>query len=84
MTAERLLVLLAGVVVLLGTARSVLTVLIVPRPASSFVVYPVLVVRAAFRRVSQLARTYAGQGPGPGRRRAGGAGGPAHGHLAAS
>ena len=59
MTAERLLVLLAGVVILLGTARSVLTVLIVPRPASSFVVYPILVVRAVFRRVSQLARTYA-------------------------
>jgi hypothetical protein len=56
---EHLLVLLAGVVVLLGTARSVLTVLIVPRPASSFVVYPVLVVRSAFRHVSQLARTYA-------------------------
>ena len=59
MTAERLLVLLAGVVILLGTARSVLTVLIVPRPASSVVVYPVLVVRAVFRQVSQLARTYA-------------------------
>ena len=58
MSAQHLLVLLAGVVILLGTARSVLTVLIVPRPASSFVVYPVLVVRAAFRWVSQLARTY--------------------------
>ncbi len=58
MTIEHVLVLLAGIVILLGTARSVLTVLIVPRPASSYVVYPVIVVRAAFRRVSQLARTY--------------------------
>ena len=58
MTFVRVVVLLAGIVVLLGTANSVLTVLIVPRPATSLVVYPVLVVRTAFRRVSQLTRTY--------------------------
>ena len=58
MTVVRIAVLLAGIVVLLGTANSVLTVLIVPRPATSLVVYPVIVVRTAFRRVSQLTRTY--------------------------
>ncbi len=58
LTVERLLVLLAGIVVLLGTARSVLMVLIVPRPATSVVLYPVLVVRACFRRVANLTRTY--------------------------
>ncbi len=58
MTFVRVVVLLAGIVVLLGTANSVLTVLIVPRPATSLVVYPVLVVRTAFRRVSHLTRTY--------------------------
>jgi hypothetical protein len=58
MTAVRLLVLLVGVVVLLGTATSVLTVLIVPRPATGLVLYPVLIVRGAFRKVAQLTRTY--------------------------
>ena len=59
MNAAHVLVLLAGIAVLVGTARSVLLVLIVPRPATSVVVYPVLLVRSAFRRASQLARTYA-------------------------
>lgn len=58
MTALRILVLVAGVVILLGTANSVLTVLIVPRPSASLVVYPVIVVRSAFRRVAQLTGTY--------------------------
>jgi hypothetical protein len=58
MTAVRILVLLVGIVVLLGTANSVLTVLIVPRPATGLVLYPVLIVRVAFRRVAQLTRTY--------------------------
>jgi hypothetical protein len=57
-TVEHLLVLLVGIVVLLGTARSVLIVLIVPRPASTLIVYPMIVVRATYRRMSQLARTY--------------------------
>ena len=58
MNAVHLLVLLAGVVVLLWTARSVVAVLIVPRPATSLVLAPMLVVRAFFRRLSQLARDY--------------------------
>jgi len=57
-TVEHLLVLLAGIVVLLATARSVLWVLIVPRPASTLIVYPMVVVRAGFRRASHLARTF--------------------------
>jgi hypothetical protein len=58
-TALRIAVLLVGVVVLLGTARSVLAVLIVPRPSTSLVLYPILVVRMAFRRLAQLASAYA-------------------------
>jgi len=57
-TALRILVLLVGIAVLLGTANSVLAVLIVPRPASSLVFYPVLLVRGTFRKVAQLTRTY--------------------------
>jgi len=57
-TAVRILVLVTGIVILLGTANSVLTVLIVPRPSASLVVYPVIVVRAAFRRIAQFMRTY--------------------------
>jgi len=57
-TALRILVLLLGIVVLLGTANSVLAVLIVPRPATSLVLYPVLIVRGTFRKVAQLTRTY--------------------------
>ncbi|HEX7460304.1 MAG TPA: hypothetical protein VF279_06720, partial [Acidimicrobiales bacterium] len=58
MTALRILVLLLGIAVLLGTANSVLAVLIVPRPATSLVLYPVLIVRGTFRKVAQLTRTY--------------------------
>ncbi|HEY5109010.1 MAG TPA: hypothetical protein VII96_05310 [Acidimicrobiales bacterium] len=58
MTAVRILVLVVGIVVLVGTANSVLTVLIVPRPATGLVLYPVLVVRVVFRKVAQLTRTY--------------------------
>jgi hypothetical protein len=58
MTAVRILVLVVGILVLFGTANSVLTVLIVPRPATGLVLYPVLVVRVAFRKVAQLTRTY--------------------------
>ena len=58
MTAVRILVLLVGIVILLGTANSVLTVLIVPRPAASLLVYPMIVVRTTFRKVAQLIPTY--------------------------
>jgi hypothetical protein len=58
-TAARLVVLLAGILILGVTARSVLVVLVVPRPAVSFGIYPVLAVRACFRRVASLTRTYA-------------------------
>ncbi len=59
MTVEHLLVLLAGIVVLAVTARSVLVVLIVPRPAVTFGIYPLIAVRSGFRRVASLTRTYA-------------------------
>ena len=59
MSVEHLLVLLAGIAVLVVTARSVLVVLIVPRPATSFVLTPMLIVRACFRRVASVTRTYA-------------------------
>jgi len=58
MTALRLVVLLAGLAVLLVDAYSVLTVLIVPRSASSRVTAPMVLVRAVFRQTALLARTY--------------------------
>ena len=61
MTALRLAVLLAGIVVLVADAYSVLTVLIVPRAASSRLAYPMVLARGLFRRVATLARTYATQ-----------------------
>ena len=61
MTALRLVVLVAGVAVLVADAYSVLTVLIVPRAASSRLTYPMVLTRALFRRVAALARSYAGQ-----------------------
>ena len=61
MTALRLVVLLAGVFVLLADAYSVLTVLIVPRAASSRLTYPMVLTRALFRRAAKLARTYTAQ-----------------------
>jgi len=60
-TALRLAVLLAGIVVLVADAYSVLTVLIVPRAASSRLAYPMVLARGLFRRVATLARTYATQ-----------------------
>jgi hypothetical protein len=60
-TALRLAVLLAGIVVLVGDAYSVLTVLIVPRAATSRLTYPMVLTRALFRRAAMLARTYAAQ-----------------------
>ena len=61
MTALRLVVLLAGTVVLVADAYSVLTVLIVPRAASSRLTYPMVLSRALFRRAAKVARTYATQ-----------------------
>jgi len=60
-TALRLVVLVAGVAVLVADAYSVLTVLIVPRAASSRLTYPMVLTRALFRRVAALTRSYAGQ-----------------------
>ena len=59
MSALRLVVLLAGIVLLLGDAYSVLTVLIVPRAATSRLTISMVAVRAIFRQVALLARTYA-------------------------
>lgn len=61
MTALRLVVLMAGIVVLVANAYSVLTVLIVPRAASSRLTYPMVLTRALFRRVAMAARTYPSQ-----------------------
>ena len=61
MSAMRLAVLLAGVIVLFANAYSVLTVLIVPRASTGWVTYPMVVVRAVFRQSALLARTYATQ-----------------------
>ena len=61
MTALRLLVLVVGVLALLALAYSVLTVLIVPRAASSRLTYPMIGVRALFRRLALLPRTFAAQ-----------------------
>jgi hypothetical protein len=57
-TPLRIVVLLAGIAVLLGDAYSVLTVLIVPRAASSWLTYPMVATQAVFRRVAMLARTF--------------------------
>ena len=57
----RFAVLVAGAIVLLANAYSVLTVLIVPRASTGWVTYPMVVVRAVFRQSALLARTYATQ-----------------------
>ncbi len=59
MDAARLAVLVAGIVVLVADAYSVLTVLIVPRAAHGVVTYPMVAVRALFRQAALPARTYA-------------------------
>jgi hypothetical protein len=60
MNGARLAVLAVGVVVLIVNAVSVIAVLIVPRAASGMVVViaPMRAVRATFRRLARLARTY--------------------------
>jgi hypothetical protein len=57
-TALRLVVLVAGIAVLLADAYSVLTVLIVPRAASSRLTYPMVISRAAFRRAARATHSY--------------------------
>jgi hypothetical protein len=56
--AARTLALVAGLAVLSLNAMSVIVVLIVPRSGSSMVTYPMRAVRATFRRITRLARTY--------------------------
>ena len=51
-------VLVAGIAVLLADAYSVLTVLIVPRAASSRLTAPMVATRSAFRAAARRARTY--------------------------
>ena len=59
MTAGRALVLVAGVIVLIITAASVIRVLIVPRPAAGGpTTWAARVVRFGFRQVATLTRTY--------------------------
>jgi len=60
-TALRLVVLVAGISVLVADAYSVLTVLIVPRAATSRLTYPMVLSRGLFRRMARVARTYATQ-----------------------
>lgn len=61
MTALRLVVMFAGIAVLLADAYSVLTVLIVPRAASSRLTYPMVVSRSVFRRLARTTRSYTAQ-----------------------
>jgi len=57
-TALRIAALVVGIVVLFGTARSVVAILIVPRPTTTVVIYPLIIIRIGFRRLSQFARDY--------------------------
>jgi hypothetical protein len=61
MSALRDVVLLVGIAVLVANAYSVLTVLIVPRAATSRMAYPMALVRGLFRRTALVARTYTTQ-----------------------
>jgi hypothetical protein len=58
MNPARVAVLIIGIVVLVANAGSVIKVLIVPRSASGLVTRPMRMVRAGFRRVALLARSY--------------------------
>jgi len=57
-TALRLVVVAAGVAVLVADAYSVLTVLIVPRAASSRLTYPMALTRSVFRAAARRSRAY--------------------------
>jgi hypothetical protein len=62
MTAGRALVLVAGVIVLIITAASVIRALIVPRPAvGGPTTWAARAIRFGFRQVAALTRTYAGK-----------------------
>ena len=61
MTVLRVVAVVLGIGVLMIDAYSVLTVLIVPRAASSRLTYPMVLSRSLFRTLSQLSRTYATQ-----------------------
>jgi hypothetical protein len=56
--AARALVLVIGVAVLIFNAAGVIAVLIVPRSAAGLPQYPLRVVRAAFRWLARMARSY--------------------------
>jgi hypothetical protein len=56
--AARIVALVAGVAILALNAMSVIMVLIVPRAGSSLATYPMRGVRAVFRRLAGLARSY--------------------------
>ncbi len=58
MNAGRLAVLVIGAAVLITNTASVIAVLIVPRSASGMVTAPMRAVRATFRRLAGLARSY--------------------------
>jgi len=60
MTPARFVVLVAGVVVLLGDAGTVIKSLIVPRPAGHYIALPIRGARAVFRQLAMLARSYDG------------------------
>jgi hypothetical protein len=58
LTALRLVVLVTGIAVLLADAYSVLTVLIVPRAASSRLTAPMVATRSAFRAAARRSGSY--------------------------
>ncbi|HEY7916469.1 MAG TPA: hypothetical protein VIC86_05750 [Acidimicrobiales bacterium] len=58
MNAARVAVLAVGAALLAANTAGVISVLIVPRSASGIVIAPMRGVRAAFRRLARLARTY--------------------------
>ena len=58
MNPGRVAVLVLGILLLVANAGSVIKVLIVPRSASGLATRPMRMVRAVFRRVALLARTY--------------------------
>jgi hypothetical protein len=60
MNAARITVLVVGAVVLVVNGIGVIVVLIVPRSSSGLAQYPMRAVRAGFRRLAKLARTYTG------------------------
>lgn len=58
MNAARIVGQMAGIAILVISTVIVITVLIVPRSASGLAGFPMRVVRATFRRISLLARSY--------------------------